>query len=237
VRRNRSFIAAPQLSTQFLNRYNSRFPPLPNYPRYQQKNPVENKKQHNERRPGVIDLLRGVKKYLLIIRSANQMLHCPVVAPVQAGGCHVQRRIAEAPGRWFIYLMLYKKERLSAILSNFFKSPYCAEMLPNKIQASTIVLPNGSSETSISLKCCRAKGRPMMVIASSRPKTRCARAIHRPPKKSQIMFSTKARHPLPELPFTAMRPKGHSTKWASLKHCSPKGMPTMVRHNTRPPTI
>lgn len=41
----------------------------------------------------------------------------------------------------------------------------------------TIAFPKGMSESSMSLRCCRAKGMPMMVMARSAAKTRCTSAV------------------------------------------------------------
>lgn len=92
-----------------------------------------------------------------------------------------------------------------------------------------IVLPKGMSEISTSLKCCLAKGMPMTVMNSRIPKAICPIASHKPPQRIQIILRKRLMQPLAEDVLTALRPKGHSTKPANLKHWMPKGMPTMVR--------
>lgn len=65
----------------------------------------------------------------------------------------------------------------------------------------------------------------------------CTTAAHNPPQKIHSIFSKVAKQPPPDEVLTASLPKGHKMKPASLKHCKPKGMPTMVRHKAMPPTI
>jgi hypothetical protein len=83
---------------------------------------------------------------------------------------------------------------------------------------STICFPKGISEISINLKCCLAKGMPMMVSKSKIPKAIWPIASHKPPQRIQMIFRRRGRQPLAEEVLTAMRPKGQSTKPASLKH-------------------
>ena len=98
-----------------------------------------------------------------------------------------------------------------------------------------ISFPKGIIEISISLKCCFAKGIPMMVMVSSRPKRICTSAVYNPPHKSHIILKSTERQPAPDELLTTSLPKGHSTSPASLKHCSPQGMPTTVIHKKIPP--
>ena len=93
-----------------------------------------------------------------------------------------------------------------------------------------IVLPKGIIEISMSLKCWRAKGIPMMVMLSSRPKNRCTNAVYNPPLKSQIILKRRDRQPVSFELLTTSLPKGHNTSPAILKHCKPQGMPTTVTH-------
>src|SRR5580692_10520209 len=51
--------------------------------------------------------------------------------------------------------------------------------------------PNGISESSTSLRCCRAKGIPMMVIERRKANTRCTSAVYRPPQSSQMILQKR----------------------------------------------
>ena len=131
----------------------------------------------------------------------------------------------------------YKNIKLTTIdLDRHFAKSKNAKGCLTACHLSTIFFPNGTSEISTSLKCCRAKGIPMMVMARSSPNTMCPIAIHNPPHRIQTMLSNTARHPPLEDVLTAIRPKGQRIKPASLKHCSPNGIPMMVQQRTAPPT-
>ncbi len=99
----------------------------------------------------------------------------------------------------------------------------------------TILFPNGIRETSISLKCCRPKGIPIMVKHNRAPKVRWANAAAKPPQTIQIIFSSNERQPTELSVLTACNPKGLSTNTPILKHCKPKGIPTTVKQSTKPP--
>src|ERR1700744_6221600 len=49
----------------------------------------------------------------------------------------------------------------------------------------TTCRPNGISDNSISFRCCRANGMPMIVIHNNAAKTRCTTAVYRPPQINQ----------------------------------------------------
>jgi len=50
-----------------------------------------------------------------------------------------------------------------------------------------------------------------------------------------MMFMTVERQPVLEEVSVILIPKGARPTKANLKHCRPKGMPTMVRHKINPP--
>lgn len=50
------------------------------------------------------------------------------------------------------------------------------------------------------------------------------------------MLNRMEKHPTLPLAVITFLPKGHSTKPAILKHCSPNGIPIIVKHITSPPT-
>jgi len=97
------------------------------------------------------------------------------------------------------------------------------------------VFPKGIIEISISLKCWRAKGMPMMVMVSSKPKITCTNAVYKPPLSSHTILKRVERQPVFFELLTTSLPKGHNTSSAILKHCRPQGMPTTVMHNRMPP--
>lgn len=112
---------------------------------------------------------------------------------------------------------------------------YNSQQLKNSFYLLTIFLPNGIKETSISLKCCRPKGMPIIVRHNKAPKERCASADAKPPLKIQSIFSSKERQPEEFPVLTACKPKGRKTKTPILKHCNPKGIPITVKQSTSPP--
>jgi hypothetical protein len=73
-------------------------------------------------------------------------------------------------------------------------------------------------------------------MQSSIPKKKWEIAIQIPPHRIQIIFAKVCKHPPDELLYTTFLPKGHNMNSASLKHCSPNGIPIMVQHSTTPPT-
>jgi hypothetical protein len=76
-----------------------------------------------------------------------------------------------------------------------------------------------------------------MVMQKRRPRKKCVNAIQNPPKTIQMMFMIVERHPVLEEVSVIFTPKGARPTMANLKHWSPKGMPTIVRHKIRPPII
>lgn len=99
-----------------------------------------------------------------------------------------------------------------------------------------IFLPKGVNANPANLKCCVAKGIPIIVMARSRPTTTWLRAIQMPPISSQIMFIMVFKQPLPVGVVSIFFPKGQSATKDSLKIWMPKGIPIMVRHITKPLT-
>ena len=94
--------------------------------------------------------------------------------------------------------------------------------------------PNGAKDKLISLKCCFAKGRPMMVMASKIPKMRCVSAIQIPPKNIQIMLKTVDKQPLSPGTSRTSRPNGMSVNMPILKHWIPNGIPMIVAQRINP---
>ena len=76
-----------------------------------------------------------------------------------------------------------------------------------------------------------------MVIQNNKPKSRWVNTIEIPPKINQMMFIMVDKQPVFEEVFVILTPKGASPTIANLKHCTPKGMPIIVKHNTIPPKI
>lgn len=103
----------------------------------------------------------------------------------------------------------------------------------NHIQALShlTVAPKGIKASFAILKCCRPKGIPTTVMHKSSPNTADSTANGIPVIKSQIIFNK--REPAPP-PYSTSLPKGKKLKLASLKHCMPTGMPTMVMHHRHP---
>ena len=97
-------------------------------------------------------------------------------------------------------------------------------------------LPKGIRLISTSLKCCLANGMPIMVMKSSTPNTIWLMAVQMPPHSNHIMLNSNERHPVLLLLLTISLPNGASTTAPILKHCSPNGIPPMVRKSPRPPT-
>jgi hypothetical protein len=97
--------------------------------------------------------------------------------------------------------------------------------------------PKGVKARFISLKCCLPKGIPIMVMQKRRPKNKWVKAIQKPPKTIQMMFIMVERHPVLEEVSVIFTPNGANPTIANLKHCSPKGMPMMVRQRIKPPII
>ena len=58
-----------------------------------------------------------------------------------------------------------------------------------------ISLPKGVNARPASLKCCLAKGIPIMVMANSTPKNTWVRHIQNPPIKIHIRFMTVDKQP------------------------------------------
>ena len=87
------------------------------------------------------------------------------------------------------------------------------------------------------MKCCRPNGMPTIVMQNRIPKKRCVSAIQRPPNINQIIFIMVDKQPVLEEVSVILTPKGARPTKANLKHCSPNGIPTMVRQRIRPPII
>lgn len=58
-----------------------------------------------------------------------------------------------------------------------------------------ISLPKGVSAKEASLKCCLAKGMPIIVMANKTPNTMCDKLIHMPPIKNHNIFINVDKHP------------------------------------------
>lgn len=58
-----------------------------------------------------------------------------------------------------------------------------------------------------------------------------------PPQQIQIIFIIIDRHPVLDEVSVILTPKGARPTIANLKHCIPKGMPTMVRQRIKPPMM
>lgn len=76
-----------------------------------------------------------------------------------------------------------------------------------------------------------------MVMQNNKPNNRWVNTIPIPPKINQIIFMMVDRQPTFDEVSLILTPKGAKPTIANLKHCRPKGMPTMVRHKTNPPKI
>ena len=96
-------------------------------------------------------------------------------------------------------------------------------------------LPNGASESPAILKCCFPQGMPMIVIHKRKPKNRCMRQAHNPPKISQNIFIGMRMHPVGLFVSLTVEPKGHRQSRPILNVCNAKGMPMMVHARARLP--
>jgi hypothetical protein len=92
----------------------------------------------------------------------------------------------------------------------------------------TISLPKGLKAIAVSLKCCRPKGIPIIVMQRITPKIRWVAAMHNPPVSSHNTFIKMYRHPEALGCTRVSLPKGHNASDAILSVCRPKGMPTIV---------
>ena len=96
-------------------------------------------------------------------------------------------------------------------------------------------MPNGAKDNPAILKCCLAKGMPMMVMQSSTPKKRCIKQAHRPPKIIHIRFRGMRMHPMgPSVSFTSA-PNGQRHSRPILKVCNATGMPMIVMAKAKLP--
>lgn len=75
-------------------------------------------------------------------------------------------------------------------------------------------LPKGASDRRAILKCCRAKGMPIIVTNSSMPKNMCVSHAHNPPKTIQMIFRGIVIHPDGDAVSLTSAPKGQ-------RHSSP----------------
>jgi hypothetical protein len=91
--------------------------------------------------------------------------------------------------------------------------------------------PNGVSARPASLKCCRANGIPIIVMASKTPNIKCVAAIQIPPIRIQIIFIIVVRQPPFEGLGTTLWLKGHKASRPSLMVCKPNGIPMIVTIN------
>ena len=85
------------------------------------------------------------------------------------------------------------------------------------------------------MKCCLAKGIPIIVIVKTIPNSKWDTDTTIPPVKIQTMLKAVARQPVLPGVLTMFFPKGSRPSSASLNSCMPKGIPTIVAHMTNPP--
>lgn len=88
--------------------------------------------------------------------------------------------------------------------------------------------PKGARAREANLKCCLAKGIPIIVINNKMPSKKCDRQIHKPPSNIHKMFMSKDSKPGILLLVRIFLPKGHKAMVVSFNVCNPKGMPIMV---------
>ena len=67
------------------------------------------------------------------------------------------------------------------------------------------------------------------------PQNKWFTAVQIPPQSSQIILANSEKQPEVLSRVTTFLPKGNMTIAASLKHCSPKGIPTIVKQRISPP--
>lgn len=91
-----------------------------------------------------------------------------------------------------------------------------------------ISFPKGVNANPAILKCCLAKGMPMIVMANNTPKNIWVMDIQKPPIKIQMRFIMVERQPELLLLSLISVPKGHKATMASFRVCIPKGIPTIV---------
>src|SRR5260221_1705574 len=97
------------------------------------------------------------------------------------------------------------------------------------------ILPIGQSASPASFTCAQAKGRPMMVRASTTAVMRWPSASHQPARISQIRLPSVPSGPVPRSPRpvyssrrTTVWPNGSSVYQAMLKAARAQGRPMMV---------
>lgn len=76
---------------------------------------------------------------------------------------------------------------------------------------------------------------PIMVMDKVIPMIRCMNAVYNPPHSNHTRLNKTEMQPVLLPSLITLRPNGHSTNSASLKHCNPQGIPMMVIHKTTPP--
>ena len=79
-----------------------------------------------------------------------------------------------------------------------------------------ISLPKGVKAKVANLKCCLAKGIPMMVMPNSNPKAKWVKQIHAPPINIQITFIAVGKQPLAYSATRVSFPKGHNANPANF---------------------
>jgi len=94
-----------------------------------------------------------------------------------------------------------------------------------------MVAPKGINASFASLKCCLPKGMPIIVIQNKIPQNKWDNISRNPPQTIQIIL--RMNRPAPP-PYTTCLPKGHNASPASLKACSPMGMPIIVIQQITP---
>jgi|GEM_PF-2268034 len=121
----------------------------------------------------------------------------------------------------FDYSILATNVQLDCVLCN-------AGFGINWIYFVIISLPNGAKANVANLKCCLAKGIPIIVMPSNIPKTICVKQIQIPPNNIQITFIKVDKHP-DDLSLTRVSfPNGHKANPANFRVWSPNGMPMIV---------
>ena len=86
------------------------------------------------------------------------------------------------------------------------------------------------TEAKASLKCCSPQGIPTMVQQRIRPNVTCVSAISHQPNNIQRILNTTCMQQASLPVGTRSWPKGQRANSPILKSCTPKGIPTIVRH-------
>lgn len=94
-----------------------------------------------------------------------------------------------------------------------------------------MIAPKGKRLILANFRDCWANGMPTIVRHKRRAEVKCMIAKLQPQQTIQMILSSKLPAPWP---ISMAFPKGKRPKAPILKHCMPKGIPTIVKHRISP---